>query len=139
METNKTPDEVKKAVRKRLHEALEGRTQQAVSDESGIPKGTLSKYLSGEEMPGAWNLIKFSRATGYSIHYLLTGQEPKKVVQLKAATGEQIEIPNIEEVKVEGVWEFINDLWDAKRLERLERLKERNDAKQKTEQEKTES
>ena len=87
METEK----VLSTIKDRMQEALRGKKQEIVAQESGIPKGTLSKYLTGDLLPGPGNLIKFSRATGYSIHYLISGQEPRLVVDLEIAAGKSIE------------------------------------------------
>lgn len=65
---------------RRLKDAIRvAGTVQAIADRSGVPKGTINRYLTGGEMK-AGSLVALADATGVSVEWLATGRGPRQPV-----------------------------------------------------------
>jgi len=66
-------------IAKRLKIAFSGIKGYEVAEKLGVDKATVSRYLSGKNMPTIDGLIKISELTGFSIDWLLTGKGAMKL------------------------------------------------------------
>lgn len=89
----------------------------------------VGNYMKGNRVPDADFLKRVSSQTGYSIHWLLMGEGPKKVVELKREAGELVEEIDIEQIKREArrearreiAHELMRDLILGKELRQVKR------------------
>lgn len=67
--SNMTEDECKMEFAYRLRSRMERRciTQQALSEMAGISQSTLSRYISGNQVPSFYNADKIAKALGCSV------------------------------------------------------------------------
>lgn len=69
----------------RLLEAFQGASQTEIARQLGLSNPAITNYVEGR-IPPAETLIKIASLTGYSIHWLVTGEEPKKTSELNLGT-----------------------------------------------------
>ncbi len=67
----------------RLREAFKGASQTEIARQLGVSNSAVTNYVEGR-VPPAEKLIKIADLTGYSIHWLITGDGPKRVYEQKS-------------------------------------------------------
>lgn len=67
----------------RLREAFKGASQTEIARQLGISNSAVTNYVEGR-IPPAEMLIKIADLSGYSIHWLITGDGPKRVYGQKS-------------------------------------------------------
>jgi len=69
-------------ISQRLKIAFSGMKGYEIAEKLGVTKATVSRYLSGKNMPDYNGLIKISEVSGVSIDWLLTGKGPMKLSEV---------------------------------------------------------
>ena len=64
---------------RRLREAFEGASNAEISRKTRRSEPAIKNYIDGR-IPGADDLVLISHLTGCSVHWLLTGEGPKAIV-----------------------------------------------------------
>jgi cellulose biosynthesis protein BcsQ len=62
----------------RLKEAFNGVSQTQIARQLGLSNSAVNNYVEGR-IPAAEMLVKIANLTGYSIHWLITGEGPKRI------------------------------------------------------------
>ncbi len=87
-------EELKDILSKRLLETFKGETQQVTAGKLAIEQGTVSKWVTGNAMPGADTLLLIAKKYRVSVDWLLGLSEEKEVdaVNINNLTYEQISL-----------------------------------------------
>ena len=87
-------EELKDILSKRLLETFKGETQQVTARKLAIEQGTVSKWVTGNAMPGADTLLLIAKKYRVSVDWLLGLSEEKEVdaVNINNLTYEQISL-----------------------------------------------
>ncbi len=85
-------EELKDILSKRLLETFKGETQQVTARKLAIEQGTVSKWVTGNAMPGADTLLLIAKKYRVSVDWLLGLSEEKEIdaVSVERLTYEQI-------------------------------------------------
>lgn len=75
---NITEKMLAKEVSTRLHSIKGKMSGVEFANKCELTQSTMSSYLTGGSLPGAYNLLKISEATNISVGELLTGKETKE-------------------------------------------------------------
>jgi chromosome partitioning protein len=68
----------------RLREAFKGASQTEIARQLGLSNSAVTNYVEGR-IPPAETLTKIAELTGYSIHWLITGEGPKRSSKQEAS------------------------------------------------------
>lgn len=73
--------EVRLEIAGRLREAFDGATNAEIARRLGTSDAAIKNYMDGQRFPAPEILLEAGRVTGINLHWLLTGDGPKRVLR----------------------------------------------------------
>jgi transcriptional regulator with XRE-family HTH domain len=94
-----------------------GLSQSDLSDRSGLPKPTLSRYENGHVLPSLITLRKLAEALGVTESTLLPGEKSPNEILIEALAAKGIEVRTSEEAQelAERIGEFLETAASVRR------------------------
>ncbi|MGA9768167.1 MAG: hypothetical protein WBV94_03950 [Blastocatellia bacterium] len=109
----------------RLLEAFRTDKYALIARELKTAVSAVGNYMRGDRAPDAEFLKRASVRSGYSIHWLVTGEGPKTVTELKRASGEAVREVDLDEVGKKAVRDYVVNLMLGLDVEQSEVVKKK--------------
>jgi transcriptional regulator with XRE-family HTH domain len=92
----------------RIAKALGTKSVEKISDKLGISKQSVYLWRRGK-LPGIDNLVEIADSTGASMHWLLTGEGPERVIAVETSKKEALPAGLVSEQTIEDLHALIAD------------------------------